>query len=146
MTSPVNADDYRDWKKTDRKAKKIIGFSLSARHLKHVSRVATAKEMWQSTLDLFERTLLNKLAARRNFCAANTREDKRIIQFVSSLRKHASTLKSMGLEIDDKEMAMAAFNGLPERFDSLICSLDVLGNENDTFTLDFVKSRLLQEE
>ncbi len=50
-------------------------------------------------------------------------------------------------EIDDKELAMAVLNGLPERFDSLICALDALwGNENDTFTLEFVKSRLLQEE
>ncbi len=41
---------------------------------------------------------------------------------------------------------MAVLNGLPERFDSLICALDALGNDNDTFTLEFVKSRLLQEE
>ncbi len=27
-----------------------------------------------------------------------------------------------------------------------LCRLDALGNENDTFTLEFVKSRLLQEE
>ncbi len=52
----------------------------------------------------------------------------------------------MGVEIDDKEMDMAVLNGLPKRFNNLISALDALGNENETFSLEFVKSRLLQEE
>ncbi len=62
------------------------------------------------------------------------------------IRQLASTLRSMGVEVDDKEMAMAVLNGLPERFNILISALDALGNENETFSLEFVKSRLLQEE
>ena len=41
---------------------------------------------------------------------------------------------------------MVVQNGLRARFDSLIVALDVLGNEEEVFGLDFVKSRLLQEE
>ncbi|CDF39897.1 unnamed protein product [Chondrus crispus] len=52
----------------------------------------------------------------------------------------------MSVEIDDKEIAMAVLNGLPPRFDNLIVALDALGNEDKVFGLDFVKSRLLQEE
>ncbi len=33
-----------------------------------------------------------------------------------------------------------------ERFNSLISALDALGNEDEAFSLDFFKSRLLQEE
>ncbi len=33
-----------------------------------------------------------------------------------------------------------------ERFNNLISALDALGNENETFSLEFVKSRLLQEK
>lgn len=43
-------------------------------------------------------------------------------------------------------MAMAMLNGLPARFESLIVALDALGSEDKMFSLDFVKSRLLQEE
>ncbi len=43
-------------------------------------------------------------------------------------------------------MAMAVLNGLPERFNNLISALDALGNENETFSLEFVQSLLLQEE
>ncbi len=74
------------------------------------------------------------------------REDENILAFTNGICQLASTLKSMGVEIDDKEMAMAVFNGLSERFNSLISALDALGNEDETFSLDFVKSRLLQQE
>lgn len=43
-------------------------------------------------------------------------------------------------------MATAALNGLPLSYESLIVALDALGNDNDTFTFDLVKSRLLQEQ
>ncbi len=43
-------------------------------------------------------------------------------------------------------MAMAVLNGLPERFNNLISALDAFGSENETFSLEFVKSSLLQEE
>ncbi len=72
--------------------------------------------------------------------------DDRILAYTNRIRQLASTLKSMGVEIDDKEMAMAVLNGLPERFNNLISALDALGNENETFSLELVKSRLLQEE
>ena len=51
----------------------------------------------------------------------------------------------MKVNIDDGEMAVAMLNGLPERFYPLITALDALGDDK-TFTLEFVKSRLLQEE
>ncbi len=43
-------------------------------------------------------------------------------------------------------MAVAVLNGLPERFNNLISALDALENDNKTFSLEFVKSRRLQEE
>ena len=52
----------------------------------------------------------------------------------------------MGVEIGDKEMDMDVMNSLLSKYDSLIVALDALGNEDRIFTLDFVKSRLLQEE
>ncbi len=51
----------------------------------------------------------------------------------------------MGVDIDDKEMAMAVLNGLPERFNSLISALDALGNEDEAFSLDFVKRRYFKK-
>lgn len=74
------------------------------------------------------------------------REDEKILVFTNRIRQLASTLKSMGADIDDKTIAMAVFNGLPERFNSVISALDALGSEEETFSLDLAKSRLLEEE
>ena len=102
--------------------------------------------MWKTICDVFEKhTLLNKLAARRRFYTAQMHESEGILAFANRIRQLAATLKSMKVAIDDEEMAMAMLNGLPERFDPLISALDALGDEK-TFTFEFVKSRLLQEE
>ncbi len=91
----------------------IIGLSLSDEHLEHVRDVSTPKDMWQCIVNIFERhTLLNKLAARRRFYTSTMQEDENILAFTNRIRQLASTLKSMGVNIDDKEMAV--LNRLPE--------------------------------
>ena len=144
---PTDPDAQQKWDRGDRKAQAVIGLSLSNEHLEHVSDVSSAKEMWHTILDVFERhTLLNKLAARRKFYTVTMEQGEKVLTYINRVQHLASILKSMKVEIDDKEMAMAVLNGLPARFDSLIVALDALGNEDKDFTLDFVKSRLLQEE
>lgn len=103
--------------------------------------------MWEAIKNIFEReTLFNRLAARRSFYTAAMSESEDVITFITRVRQLASSLKSMGVTIDNGEMAMAVLNGLPDRFDSLISALDALGNDDKVFTLDFVKSRVPQEE
>ena len=144
---PDDETRQSSWDKGDRKAQAIIGLSLSDEHLEHVADVSTAKEMWQTIMDVFQRhTLLNKLAARRNFYTATMKGGEKALTFINRVQHLASILKSMGVDVDDQEIAMAVLNGLPPRYDSLIVALDALGNEDKIFTLDFVKSRLLQEE
>ncbi len=48
----------------------------------------------------------------------------------------ASVLQSMGVIIDDKEMAMAVLNGLPPRFGTIITALDAIGDDDPSFTFD----------
>ena len=69
-----------------------------------------------------------------------------MLAYSNLVRQLAARLKSMNVEIDDKEIAMAALNGLPARFESLIVALNALGSEDKMFSLEFVESRLLQEE
>lgn len=66
---------------------------------------------------------------------------------LNHIRRHLSaTLPAIGFVVEGKEMAMEALNGLPDRFDHLVSALDALGSECKHFTLEFVRSRLLQEE
>ncbi len=58
----------------------------------------------------------------------------------------ASVLQSIGVQIEDKEMAMAVLNGLPPGFDTIITALDAIGADDPSHTFDKVRSRLVQEE
>lgn len=144
---PASSDGYQKWQKSDNKAKAIIGLNLSDSHLEQVEHAKTAKDLWWMITEIFEKhTLMNKLSARRRFYTAVMREDENVLEFASRIRQLAGSLKSMGVSIDDPEMAMALLNGLPDRFDGLISALDALGTEGDKFSFEFVKGRCHQAE
>ena len=146
-SSPTDGADTATWKRKDRKAQAIIGLTLSDDILENVREVTSTKDMWQRICDVFERhTLLNKLSARRKFYTALKAESESALQFSNRIRQLASTLKSMKVTVDESEMAMALLNGLPETYDSLISALDALHGEEDDLRLDYVKSRVIQEE
>ena len=144
---PAELDDtFTSWKRGDARARAIIGLSLSDEHLEHVRDVKTAKEMWKCILNVFQRrTLLNKLAARRNFYTVTMKHGEKMLNYINRIRQLASTLKSMDAHVEDAEVAMTILNGLPQQYSNLIVALDALGSDQ-AFTVDFVKSRLLQEE
>ena len=96
---------------------------------------------------MFERrTLLNKLATRSRFYTVTMQNDEKVPAYINRVKQLAARLESMNVDIDDEEMAMEELNGLPARFESLIVALDAWGSEDKMFSLEFFKSRLLQEE
>eukprot|EP00171_Calliarthron_tuberculosum_P001057 IDg1057t1 len=142
-----DSPDFRTWEKGDVKARATIGITLNDEHMEQVLHCTSARHMWKTICDIFEKhTLLNKLAARRNFYTATMTSNENVNSFCSRIRQLAGTLRSMGVILEESEMAMALLNGLPERFDGLISALDALGNDDKIFTLEFVKSRCAQEE
>ncbi len=56
-----------------------------------------------------------------------------MLVYINRVRKMASTLQSMDVTIDDKEMAMAVLNGLPPRFETIITALDAIGDDDAFF-------------
>lgn len=91
------------WRKGDRKARAIIGLSRSDEHLEHVRDVSSAKEMWQVILNVFERhTSLNKLSARTKFYTVNTESGEKVLTYLNRVKQLASTLKCMGVDVDEE--------------------------------------------
>ena len=142
----MGTSDYKTWVQHDKIARAIIGLSISDDMLEHIRGLDTAKDMLDSIVNVFQRhTLLNKLRARREFYTAAMQPEEKILTFINRVRHLSSILQSMGVEIGDEEEAMAVLNGLPHQYGSIIAALDAVG-DTTTFTLEFVKSRLLQEE
>lgn len=140
-------DYYKKWLQKDKLARAIIVLSLSDDMLEHVREISSSKEMWDSILNVFQRhTLLNKLRARRGFYTVEMDSGEKMLSYINQVHHLGSTPKSMGVDIDDQEMAMAVLNGLQSKYENIITALDAVGNDSDCFSLDLVKSRLLQEE
>ncbi len=122
---PSNATELVLWKKKDKKTRAVIGLTLSNDMLENVREADSAKKMWKSIKDVFERhTLLNKLSARRKFYTASMQENEGILKFANRIRQLASVLKAMDVEISESEKAKwALLNGLPEEYKSIISPL-----------------------
>lgn len=54
--------------------------------------------------------------------------------------------KSINVTIDDKELAMAVLYRLLPNFELLIVALDTIDEDDESFSFDFVQSRLLPEK
>ena len=142
---PTDDEALAKWNKADAKAKAIIGLNLSDEYLEQINECSTAIGMWTTIQELFQRsTLLNKLHARRKFYSSIMKEDEKVLVFIARVRQYASDLKSMSVEITDEEVAMTILSGLPSRFEHLIVAIDT--TKEDSLSVEFVKSRILQEE
>eukprot|EP00171_Calliarthron_tuberculosum_P007834 IDg7834t1 len=74
------------------------------------------------------------------------RSGERMMMYINRVRQIASIFKSMSVDIDDKELAMAVLNSPPFKYLSIIVYLDDIGDDDDSFTLERVSIRLFQEE
>ena len=64
-----------------------IGLSLSDAFLENVREAFSAKEMWTSIINVFERhTLLNKSSARRNFYTATMQDGEEFLKYANRIR------------------------------------------------------------
>ena len=109
---------YPELIRKDKKAHAYIGLSLCNSDFEKVQHSRTAREMWSGICDVFEKhTLLNKLTALRRFYTAVMKDNHKILDFAARIRRHASSLKSMGISIEDQDLAMNLLSGLPDRFD-----------------------------
>ena len=138
--------DVSKAKRDDAKAKAVIGMTLGKDHAELVKECKTAHESWTTILELFQRkTLLNKLMTRRRFYAAKMESTEKAMAFISRVRQLSYDCKALDISIDDKDVAMTVLCGLPQKYEHLIVAIDAVATDT-TLTLDFVKSRLLQEE
>lgn len=133
------------WERRDVKARAIIGLTLGSEQLEHVAGCDTAADMWTTLQDVFQRkSLMNKMKARREFYSVMMDPSEKMLTYINRVRNLGENLKAMGGEASQMDVAMSVLNGLPSDYESLIVALDAKGEEE--LNLDFVKSRLLQEE
>jgi len=144
---PTDAEDRELalWKRRDTKASAIIGLTLGSEQLEHVSGCKTTAEMWSTLQGVFQRkSLMSKMKARREFYTVAMNVGEGMLGYINRVRNLGENLKAMGGEVTEMDVAMSVLNGLTSNYENLLVALDAKGE--DELSLDFVKSRLLQEE
>jgi len=133
------------WKRRDTKASAIIVLTFGSEQLEHVSRCKTTAKMWSTLQGVFQRkSLMNKLKARREFYTVEMNVGECMLGYINRVHNLGENLKAMGGEVTEMDVAMSFLNGLTSKYANLLVALDAKRVEE--LSLDFVKSRLLQEE
>ncbi len=93
---PEDPEELQKWVRKDKTARMTIGLTLSDEMLENVSHTTTLLICgWRYATYTNAHTLLNKLAARRDFYTATMKEGEKMLVYIKSRRKMASTLQSM---------------------------------------------------
>lgn len=133
---PEYQEPIAKWLRKDNLECMTISLTLSDEILKNVRHTSTALEMWNEISNVHQRyTLLNKLAARRDFYTATMLANENMHVYINRVRQISFVLESMGVDIDDKELAIAVLNGLPEHYQQILTALDAIGDEDNSFTI-----------
>jgi len=145
--NPTNTEvrELALWKRRDTKASAIIGLTLRSEQLEHVSGCKTTVEMWSTLQGVFQRkSLMNKMKARREFYTVEMTVGEGMLGYINRVRNLGENLKAMGGEVTEMYVATSVLNGLKSKYENLLVALDA--NGEDELSLEFVNSRLFQEE
>ena len=109
----------------------------------------TAKEAWDALKNQFAReSILQKietklLRLRQSYYSCKFPSDWNMLAHINHIRSLHDQMREMGINVDDKELAMTLLGSLPDQFKPLITALDAVGEDNLSF--EKVKGMLLND-
>ena len=140
----ASAKVRENFNRNAKKAWSHICLAIEPEYQIHVRDTTTAKEAWDSLKSQFAReSLLKKVRLRQQYYSCRYRSGGNMLEHINHLKSLHDQLKEMGINVDDKELAMTLLTSLPEEFKPLITALDAVGDDNLSF--DKVKNMLLND-
>ena len=111
----------------------------------HVRETATAKEAWDALQRQFARKLLlQKVRLRQQYYSRKFRLGDNMLDHISNLKSLHDHLKEMGVDVDNKELAMTLLASPPEKYKPLVNARDVVGEAELSY--EKVKNIILNDE
>ena len=138
---------YDKFTKRDNQALAQIVLTVSSPQLIHVRNATSAREAWCKLCSAFEaKGIAAKIYLRRQFLNIKLIDDGCSMQeHINKVRDLADQLNEIDLDtVKDQDLAMTLLCSLPDRYDSLIVSLE--SRPSKDLTSDYVINRLLAEE
>ena len=138
------ADVKKAFESAAKKAWTHICLAIEPEQQIHVRDTRSAKEAWDALKSQFAReSILQKVRLRQQYYSCRFQNGSNMLEHINNLRSLHDQLKEMGVDIDDKELAMTLLASLPENFKPLITALDAVGEANLSF--EKVKGMLLND-
>lgn len=136
--------DRSEFKVKDAKAKSIIVQCVSDKHLDIIKDSTTAKQMLKALEEIFQRkSVFSKLTLKKKLltmkCGKGETLEDHFLKFDTLIRE----LEDIGSKMNDSDKVCHLLLTLNDDYDSVITAIETL---NTNITMEFVKSRLLDEE
>lgn len=137
-------DKEQAWQDKDDLARSSIGLLIEDSQFLHIQDCKTAKDYWDKLKDYHQKsTYAGIIYLYRKLFNLRLQEGDNVEDHIIQVLTLFNKLNALGEELKDKFKATLLFTSLPESYNSLITSLGDQKNEN--FTLDAVKSRVIDE-
>lgn len=134
-----------DWQERDDLARANIGLMVEDDQLPHIRGKLTAKDIWISLKDFYEKdTLGNKVMIMRRICNKKLSEGGDMRTHLAELSEVFQKLVDLGEStLTDSWRVAIVLSSLPECYNSLVTALEVKTEAELTFA--YVQSKLIDE-
>lgn len=145
---PTDESQLTTWKKKDLKARNLIIQFLGDNVLEMVKAKVNAKEIMETLSKTYKKSglssqvqLQTKLRNMRHVAKDSLND------FIVNFEKTVTDLRNCGGTISETEITTQLLSAMPQTYQNVTTAIDILfSHDVSKVNLDFVKSRLLQEE
>lgn len=131
-------------KSDEKKCKSILVQCIADSQLEYIKDKAFAKDIYDTLTGVFERkSVAGQLLLRKQLLTMKYKDGDDISEFFLRFDRTVRELKSIGATLEELDVVCHLLLTLPKSFDSLVTALETMDQKN--LTIDFVKSRLLDE-
>lgn len=137
---------FENWRKRDRKCKSEIVQRISDEYLEYVKGKPTAYDMWSTLQKVFARKgIANQLYLRKNLLLMKfDPSEETMVKYFLRFDKLIRDLRLAGATLVELDIVCHLLLTMPPEYDVVVTAIETLSE--DKLTVEFVKSRLLDEE
>lgn len=144
LANDKDGKNHDSIKKSEKSCVSIIVQTISDSQLEYVKDKKSAKEMYDGLVAMFERkTVAGQLTVRMQLLTMKMGKNESMAEHFLNFDKKIRDLRSSGANVDDVDIICHLLLTLPETYGNLVTAIETMHAKD--LTLDFVKSRLLDE-
>ncbi|XP_057837498.2 uncharacterized protein LOC131047712 [Cryptomeria japonica] len=144
VDEPSDDSEKAQWRKNNFMARKILIDSIKDHLVPVISKLDSAKEMFECLQSLYEFNNIGRaLALRRQLLHIKMARGESVVSFFMKITELKDQLNAIRDSIEDKDLVMLAMNGLPHSWESFIQGIN---GRNELTKFDRLRADCIQEE